>query len=999
MKRYDILRRGAFALLLAAGLCGCIKDNTFSNEAERVDMTLALDTYAATNDPNAADNEAAVKSAWVYIFNAAGVLENPDKTGVSILPSGEVADDSGVLNGVWNVTVGQKDIYVLLNAGNLTRGGVVQPLAGYNPSSKAELESLLTDPANFDTDFPASGSAGMLMSGKTPSPVNVSASASTVTVPVARRYARIDLRLRRKADLSGAAIYVGETTFTTRRERAFAFAPATESTGSDVVYKSNHSVVMINPSETDYTAVTSLYTMPRTGAAKAACLEIAVAIDGTIYNLPVYINSGAINGGTANNENLPLDIVANKVYKVDVTLGRQGVDLQMDILEWSLRDLDGDIDGSSLVVESPARVKAGVATLIPVQSKADEISVKLSSAAVTAGYTLQGANASTGILTVPVTDGKASIPVTGPSAYPIGDQYTMTLVAGNIRRNVLLRVDGTPVLEVGDDVLEFPYKRTTKSYTVTSCIDLGNGTKVALPWTAEFSTDGGATWTKTKPGYLPTFTTSDNGSTTAKSYSVIMAAQEGVVNRDPNPSDQALKDADPVSGTYDLSTNGGTSLRNTANCYVVNAAGTYTFPLVYGNAIRNGSTYDTAYTFRSQVSANTLKNVLETFVDSQNSAITSPYIYSRYTPASAVIIWQDTPNLIQNVRLSGTTAITFDVPRSTIKQGNAVIAVRNSAQTILWSWHIWVTDYKLDEGLKYVTNNQDVTYSVMPINLGWCLSHIIDYDPRSVLVRLTQPENGLTKTFTINQTPHQVRIGNQPFYQWGRKDPMPPSYYDADTNTWDEKSYYPGSSIYTFYKATRKSSVGTSIQSPNVFFCITTSNYDWCDYNGTVSGKTDFYNLWNVNNTETTPNDNTTVKTIYDPSPAGYHIPPPNVFSGFTYNSEQASTSKMDAVNSPYIASLEYVENRGWEFYCNPMPGLGEYNTARGTIFMPVTGFRDGQTGTIANGYFGGYYWMAIPYYITSHVAGSAAQFSSSLIPVDINNRSYGRAVRPIVGN
>ena len=46
----------------------------------------------------------------------------------------------------------------------------------------------------------------MLMSGKLGT--TVSAATSLVSVPVARRYARIDLNLRRKADLTGAAVVV-----------------------------------------------------------------------------------------------------------------------------------------------------------------------------------------------------------------------------------------------------------------------------------------------------------------------------------------------------------------------------------------------------------------------------------------------------------------------------------------------------------------------------------------------------------------------------------------------------------------------------------------------------------------------------------------------------------------------------------------------------------------------------------------------------------------------
>ncbi len=56
-----------------------------------------------------------------------------------------------------------------------------------------------------------------------------------------------------------------------------------------------------------------------------------------------------------------------------------------------------------------------------------------------------------------------------------------------------------------------------------------------------------------------------------------------------------LQAATPVVGTYDLSTKGGTTAMNTANCYIINAPGRYSLPLVYGNAIKNGATNSSAY--------------------------------------------------------------------------------------------------------------------------------------------------------------------------------------------------------------------------------------------------------------------------------------------------------------------------------------------------------------------------------------------------------------------
>lgn len=45
-----------------------------------------------------------------------------------------------------------------------------------------------------------------------------------------------------------------------------------------------------------------------------------------------------------------------------------------------------------------------------------------------------------------------------------------------------------------------------------------------------------------------------------------------------------------------------------------------------------------------------------------------------------------------------------------------------------------------------------------------------------------------------------------------------------------------------------------------------------------------YYNLWSMENVDrdTTPNDDEVVKTVYDPCPAGFHLPPSNAFTGFT---------------------------------------------------------------------------------------------------------------------
>lgn len=146
----------------------------------------------------------------------------------------------------------------------------------------------------------------------------------------------------------------------------------------------------------------------------------------------------------------------------------------------------------------------------------------------------------------------------------------------------------------------------------------------------------------------------------------------------------------------------------------------------------------------------------------------------------------------------------------------------------------------------------------------------------------------------------------------------------------------------------------------------------------------------------TTANDNVVVKTIYDPSPVGYHLPSSNAFTGFTYNGSNVSGSSYfgSRFNSPYTSTTDFTDNFGWEFYCNKMTGEGSYDTAGGTIFFPASGYRYASTGTVY--YVGsyGYFWSAVPY---STDYGRRLSFSSSNIyPLSSYNRSYGFAVRPV---
>ena len=146
----------------------------------------------------------------------------------------------------------------------------------------------------------------------------------------------------------------------------------------------------------------------------------------------------------------------------------------------------------------------------------------------------------------------------------------------------------------------------------------------------------------------------------------------------------------------------------------------------------------------------------------------------------------------------------------------------------------------------------------------------------------------------------------------------------------------------------------------------------------------------------TTANDNVVVKTIYDPSPVGYHLPSSNAFTGFTYNGSNASGSSYfgSRFNSPYTSTTDFTDNFGWKFYCNKMTGEGSYDTAGGTIFFPASGCRGDSTGTASIVGSDGYYWSAVP--DSTDFGRYLSFYSSGVDPLGDYYRSFGFAVRPV---
>lgn len=496
----------------------------------------------------------------------------------------------------------------------------------------------------------------------------------------------------------------------------------------------------------------------------------------------------------------------------------------------------------------------------------------------------------------------------------------------------------------------FKYDGTeTKSYTVRSYKATES---TAVAWTAaEYSVDGGVSWTTAKPAWLTAFTESGAGSTSAWNYSATLAKSVAE-----NPHNDALKAASSVSN-YDLSQGG-----ETANCYIVNAPGTYSLPLIYGNARNADGTVNTD-AFKPGGSGTRLGTFLSaTGTIPDNGKITGA--------TSAGLVWQDAKNLVTEVKLSGST-LTFKVDQSTIQQGNAVVAVTDGTN-VLWSWHIWVTDYKLSETPKSFVNYQGVTYKFMPYNIGWCDGS--EYPARTVKVRFTQDESGIQRVMDLDQLGGQ-EMGNSPYFQWGRKDPFVAGMLNS-SNAVINKTWYDGSGVEKVntppivaspvWTAGNNATAANNVIKKGILNPDTYCANSYMDYYYT--------NLWSAQNAVYTANDNAVVKTVYDPSPAGYHLPASNAFTGFTSNGAYQNTTAN-------IYGTWDATSRSWNFAKDG-----------NTVNFPAVGYRNYSSSAVYYVGSNGYCWSAVP---SSQGDGRCLHFYSGyVVPVNGNYRAYGFSVR-----
>ena len=238
-----------------------------------------------------------------------------------------------------------------------------------------------------------------------------------------------------------------------------------------------------------------------------------------------------------------------------------------------------------------------------------------------------------------------------------------------------------------------------------------------------------------RPGVAYTYTATLNTSTTAIKVEIGCEIEDW--NNAGGESGEDGEDGEDGEGGdgEDTTVYADLSAVETANCYIVSEVGDYKFKAVLGN---------------SNASLGNVKSV-EVLWESFGTDV-APNV----------------GDLVASVSYKN-GYIRFSTPEA-FKEGNAVIAAKNSKGVILWSWHIWLTDKPADQ--VYYNN----AGTMMDRNLG-----------------------------ATSATPGDVgAIGL--LYQWGRKDPFlgSSSINDAvdavSTVTWPE----PVESIWATVDVTEK---------------------------------------------------------------------------------------------------------------------------------------------------------------------------------------------------
>lgn len=332
--------------------------------------------------------------------------------------------------------------------------------------------------------------------------------------------------------------------------------------------------------------------------------------------------------------------------------------------------------------------------------------------------------------------------------------------------------------------------------------------------------------------------------------------------------------ADPRIIQMDMTPATSTNLRNTSNCFMVIPGSNFCFN-----------------PYRHEADNSVLKSNTELVTGSMLGGASGPTlnIISGKEISSVKILWQSRDNgtsgelvlgryisstnhtnIINYENLSSPYNARVFVKVPVTQGGNAVIAAYNSSNEIVWSWHLWITDYvpaRINSYSDYKAAQQRSLNGTVHKYRGDIWKSGGDYGNMVMMDRdIGAKKGGFPglnpggKDFKTYSTQDGVDTYGLN-YQFGRKDPF---FTSIDGSTKEINAIYDGDGAPKGVDRTPRSIAisGQSnarlyaIQHPNNYI---TSDGDWFDSSGSSTCPD-----WIASSNR---------KTIYDPSPEGWKIP------------------------------------------------------------------------------------------------------------------------------
>ena len=382
-------------------------------------------------------------------------------------------------------------------------------------------------------------------------------------------------------------------------------------------------------------------------------------------------------------------------------------------------------------------------------------------------------------------------------------------------------------------------------------------------------------------------------------------------------NDRRVTIVDPIPAS-----DGNSNFVNTANCFMIPPGSAFNFnPYKY---TQNGAVVDNTV-LKGWCSGDTrIKSVKVLWQTLENGDVGDPVLGTVNSSTDHTnIVELKNGDSFENARIYCRIA-----PNTT--GGSGVIAAYDAAGgggNILWSWHIWVTDYNPD-----ATGDKDVQTPVNKRKQKYSRSDLPSQYPM-----MDRNLGAVAGYDTVPSTPIEKSKTNGFHYQWGRKDPFRSSYTVEKVssvtipkpNTGPVRnmlSLYGGDglSYYPVKVTAQKVTYQTAYRNPDILYKIQGNETQW------NTGENMHVTAWGDNSS----------KGIHDPCPAGWKICSVEnyrpLFTDTKYNSLQQLSGSNPSEDGGFVIIYE--------------------RTSSNTTYLRLPGYWEGENyfnhiGSIA------YYW------------------------------------------